>query len=89
MVLLIIGLPVATNIILLILPDVTYHTLMRYQWVLFPILMLAFYEKKSEEMSQNTFAVSMEWVVVFSVIVLIWNYTVTDNIAYSNMQKKV
>ena len=88
MVLLIVGLPVAPNIILLILPDVTYHTLMRYQWVLFPILMIAFYEKKSEEMSQNTFVVSMEWVVVFSVIVLIWNYTVTDNIAYSNMQKK-
>lgn len=86
--LLVIGLPVATNIILLVLPDVTYHTLMRYQWVLFPILMVAFYEKQSEEVSQNKFTVSMEWVVLLSVIVMIWNYTVTDNIAYSNMQKK-
>lgn len=87
-VLLVIGLPVATNIILLILPEVTYHTLMRYQWVLFPILMIAFVDKYGKEVSPNKFTISVEWAVLLSVIVLIWNYTVTDNIAYSNMQKK-
>ncbi len=88
LVLLVIGLPVATNIILLILPDVTYHTLMRYQWGLFPILMIAFVEKYGEEMSCEKITVPVEWAALLSIIVLVWNYTVTDNIAYSNMQKK-
>lgn len=86
--LLVIGLPVATNIILLILPDVTYHTLMRYQWVLLPVLMVAFIEKYSREVSVEKINVFVEWVALLSVIVLVWNYAVTDNIAYSNMQKK-
>lgn len=34
--------PLATNVILLISPDVTYHLLMRYQWVVYLILMTAF-----------------------------------------------
>lgn len=87
-VLLVIGLPVATNIILLILPDVTYHTLMRYQWVLFPVLMIAFIEKYSKEVSFEKITVSVEWAALLGVMVLVWNYAVTDNIAYSNMQKK-
>jgi hypothetical protein len=87
-VLLVIGIPIATNIILLVLPDVTYHTLMRYQWVLFPILMIAFVERYDKELTRNILTIIMEWAVLFCVIVLIWNYTVTDNIAYSNMQKK-
>lgn len=86
--LLVIGLPIATNIILLILPDVTYHTLMRYQWVLLPVLMIAFVEKYGRELSGEKLRVTVEWAVLFGVVVLIWNYTVTDNIAYSNMQKK-
>lgn len=35
-------LPLATNVVLLISPDVNYHLIMRYQWVLFPILLVAF-----------------------------------------------
>jgi len=35
-------LPAATNVVLLISPEVTYHLLMRYQWCLYPILMLTF-----------------------------------------------
>ena len=87
-VLLVIGIPVATNVILLILPDVTYHTLMRYQWVLFPILMIAFVEKYSRVVPANKLTLSVEWAVLLGIVVLVWNYTVTDNIAYSNLQKK-
>lgn len=88
LVLLVVGLPIATNIILLVLPDVTYHTLMRYQWVLFPILMIAFWDRYNKEMTQTKLAISMEWSVLLCVAVMIWNYAVTDNIAYSNMLKK-
>lgn len=34
--------PLATNVVLLISPDVNYHLIMRFQWVLFPVLMVAF-----------------------------------------------
>ncbi len=43
--LLVVGLPLATNVLMLILPNMTYHLLMRYQWVLYPILFLAFGER--------------------------------------------
>ena len=36
------GCPAATNLIPLVSPQLTYHLLMRYQWVLYPILMIAF-----------------------------------------------
>ena len=42
LVLLAVGLPISTNIILLVSPDVTYHVLMRYQWVLYPIFIIGF-----------------------------------------------
>lgn len=35
-------LPVITNVILIISPSVTYHLLMRYQWVLYLIGLVAF-----------------------------------------------
>ncbi len=41
-VLLAVGIPISANLILVISSDVTYHLLMRYQWVLFLILPLAF-----------------------------------------------
>ena len=39
--LLALGLPIATNLILIVSPGVTYHLLMRYQWVLYPMVLLA------------------------------------------------
>lgn len=105
--LLAVGLPVATNMILFISPDVTYHALMRYQWVLYPILMLAFVSEGmkgacgtlSEQGVQNSGAdgsvlcgatqvVWVQWLTLLVTGILVWNYGVTDNIAYSNMQKK-
>lgn len=42
MILLGISMPLLTNVILLISPNLTYHLLMRYQWVLYLILMTVF-----------------------------------------------
>jgi len=91
--LLTVGLPVSTNIILLISPDVTYHVLMRYQWVLYPILILAFVTRYSPGCGESKAGTDKgliwkEWVLLLTGVVLIWNFVVTDNIAYSNLQKK-
>jgi len=80
-----ISLPVATNIMLLILPGVTYHLLMRYQWVLYPILMIVFVAKHNKGLLGEK---RREWFIVLCAIELIWNFVVTDQIAYSNLQKK-
>lgn len=80
-----IGLPLATNIMLLILPGVTYHLLMRYQWILFLILMVAFVSRYNKGLFGDT---RREWLVFLTTGILIWNFAVTDNIAYSNLQKK-
>ena len=85
LVLLAVGLPISTNIILLVSPDVTYHVLMRYQWVLYPILIIGFCTKYG---SDNKWDVWKEWCILLTAGVLIWNFAVTDNIAYSNLQKK-
>lgn len=79
------GLPLATNAILLISPNVTYHLLMRYQWVVYPILCLAFCDRYLEE---NKRATVMEWGLLCAAAILIFNYSVTDNIGYSNLQKR-
>lgn len=84
--LLAVGLPVSTNIILLISPDVTYHVLMRYQWVLYPILLIGFVARYG--IAGNTKDAWKEWGILLTAAVLVWNFTVTDNIAYSNLQKK-
>ncbi len=88
--LLAVGLPVATNMILFISPDVTYHALMRYQWVLYPILFVAFVERVLREWfdKKNAKVAWSNCLVVLAAGVLVWNYVVTDNIAYSNLQKK-
>ncbi len=115
-VLLAVGLPVATNIILIVSPEVTYHLLMRYQWVLYLILMVDFisrytdtvptrqmintdkgsahrndvYEEEAAagKSHKGKAVVWMEWGVLLAAAVLIFNYAVTDNIAYSNLQKR-
>lgn len=85
LVLLAIGLPVSTNIMLLISPEVTYHALMRYQWVLYPILMVAFVAKYGERLQKSAW---QEWGILITAGVLIFNFAVTDQIAYSNLQKR-
>ncbi len=104
LILLVLGLPVSTNIILFISPDVTYHVLMRYQWILYPIVFVAFteryvrepaadnrthmQEKDGAKKKHGNCAAWLEWAVICGAAVLVWNFAVTDHIAYSNLQKK-
>lgn len=86
--------PVAANVILIISPDVTYHLLMRYQWVLVPVLMYAFcvrYGFLHSEiigLKKNRMALGMQWAICLAMLVLVIHYGVTDNIAYFNLEKK-
>lgn len=84
-VLLVLGLPIATNAILLISPNVTYHLLMRYQWIVYPIVLLAFCERYGKEVK---IANVIEWTLLCAGAILVFNYSVTDNIGYSNLQKR-
>lgn len=77
-----VSLPVAMNLILIISPDVTYHLLMRYQWVLLPIFMTAALSRHSQRLPWAA------WLGLVCGVVLVFNYAVTDQIAYSNLEKK-
>ncbi|NTV79105.1 MAG: hypothetical protein HGA25_08220 [Clostridiales bacterium] len=78
--------PLASNIILFISPEVNYHLIMRYQWVLFLILSLAFMERYlTEEVWQINL---IKWVSILCFGTMVLNFVVTDNIAYSNLAKK-
>lgn len=77
--------PLATNVILLISPDVTYHLLMRYQWVLYLIGLTAFVSKNAEYAEKGYV---LEWIAFPAVLALVFFYGVTDNIGYSNLQKR-
>lgn len=80
---LVVILPIATNVILVILPNVSYHTLMRYQYVVYLLVMVAFVQK------YLSFKEQIAGVILSAAAtVLIFNYVVTDNIAYSNLEKK-
>ncbi|MDR0964737.1 MAG: glucosyltransferase domain-containing protein [Clostridium sp.] len=76
--------PFATNVVLLISPTVSYHTLMRFQWVLFPILLLGVLDRYAWGKSRRFVSA----LTVILGIVWISQYTLTDQIAYSNLQKR-
>ena len=100
--------PIAFNVILLISPNVTYHLLMRYQWCMVPVLLLAFllrfgfgqtelsgqfspFRRRDPEVLKKPSVICnivMQWATLLCAAALVLNYGVTDNIAYSNLQKK-
>lgn len=75
--------PAAFNIVMLVSPDVNYHLIMRYQWVLIPIILVAFCDR---------FALAkagpVRLLVPMAAGVLIFCYLLLDNIGYSNLNKK-
>lgn len=79
------ALPLATNIILLISPEVNYHLLMRYQWVLYAIGAVALAGGGEPEGKGGA---CIQWLALGAATVLVFCYSVTDNIAYSNLQKR-
>lgn len=79
-------LPVATNVILLISPEVNYHLLMRYQWILYAILAVGFTDRFLKS-GMGGYSLG-RWILTVTAGILIFNYAVTDNIAYSNLEKR-
>ncbi len=79
--------PLCSNVMLLISPDVTYHSLMRYQWILFVILAVAFIEGFGIRENETYEKLGAGLLGIF-VGILVFNYAITDNIAYSNLEKK-
>lgn len=79
------ALPALTNVVLLISPSVNYHLLMRYQWVLYAVGAVALLSGSGEK---GRTGVWLEWGALLAAAVLVFCYCVTDNIAYSNLQKK-
>ena len=77
--------PLVTNVILLVSPGVTYHLLMRYQWVLFLIGLTAFVSRNARLSKRGHI---LEWGAFLAVFTLVFFYGVSDNIGYSNLQKR-
>lgn len=77
--------PLITNVILLVSPHVTYHLLMRYQWVLIPVGMVAFAGRDNGGSKRYA---RIEWAALGAAFVLVFHYAVVDNIAYSNLEKR-
>ena len=85
-ILLAVGLPLLTNVILIISPNLTYHLLVRYQWVLYLILMLGFTDRYAGENGKAD--IGIRWAALLAAWILVFNYGVSDNIGYSNLEKK-
>ena len=79
--------PILFDYILVVTPRVTYHLLMRYHFVMLPVLALSLVSVMLKN-EQSKCAVFAKWCAVAGVSVLVFNFAVTDNIAYSNLQKK-
>ncbi len=79
-------LPICFNAVLLISPNVTYHALMKYQWVLIPICLLAVIDGcfRSNKKMQSLLAVTS----LIMATMLCFTYVVVCNIAYFNLEKK-
>lgn len=88
-VLLIIFMPLITNVILFISPQVEYHLLMRYQYVFIVILMVAFISNYGclPDETPNTGNL-VQWGLLTAGVVLCFNFAVSTNIGYSNWQKR-
>lgn len=94
--------PLGTNIIYFMSSDVTFHLLMRLQWILFPIFAVVLcdtYEdvrnqtKASGKKERNVFgklpsALIVSLLGVFAAAGLSYQFMLMDNIAYFNMNER-
>lgn len=80
-------LPLATNLIVVVSPQVNYHLLMRYQWVVYLLVALSVIDRFAKETGGRAALVSRVGACV-AAAVLLFHYGVSDNIAYSNLEKK-
>lgn len=87
--------PVASNVVMIVMGDVTYHAIMRYQWVLIPIILIALCDRLAYKpeyyaaaAGRESFVKLVTWLIPVLGCVIAFCYIVTDNIGYSNLQKK-
>lgn len=81
--------PVCFNAILIISPDVTYHALMRYQWVLIPMAALVILDRHTESVcSKPALQAAVSWTAVILAAAMTFQYAVVCNIGYFNLEKK-
>ena len=84
--------PPAANIILFISPQVGYHLLMRYQYVLLLILGVAFISNYGfgidRENAKPTINSCMQWILLLTTAVLAFNFAISVNIGYTNLHKR-
>ena len=93
--------PFSANIVLMITPDVNYHLIMRYQWVLFWIVSVVICDRcviklsgkdgdsdKKVPASGTRISTCVSWICFVSAAVVFISYAVTDNIGYTNLQRK-
>ena len=82
-------LPVCFNVILIISPDVTYHSLMRYQWVLMPMIALVILDRHGVDICKCTRGKALvSWLGVAAALVIAFEYALICNIGYFNLEKK-
>ena len=100
-VLFIVLLPVGTNVILLISAEAFYHLLMRMQWVLYPVMAVALIDRalqrrakeiaggKKEGGRSKISPVQIAGIAgTAGALLLIWQFVLSDNIAYFNMNER-
>ena len=80
-------LPVATNLIVVVSPNVNYHLLMRYQWVVYLLVALSVIDRFADPSGGRAASFGRVSACV-AACVLLFHYGVSDNIAYSNLEKK-
>jgi hypothetical protein len=78
--------PLSANVVLLITPEVNYHLIMRYQWVLFWMLFVVLCDRcVGMETKLRTL---LSWVPALATFALVMSYAVSVNIGYRNLQRK-
>ena len=80
--------PLSANIVLFITPNVEYHLIMRYQWVLFLIVCVALCDRCVGKEFITKGAGILSFAFAVSALVVVIAYAVTDNIAYTTLQRK-
>lgn len=81
--------PCLVNAIMFVSTDVTYHSLMKYQWVILPVLLIALSDYVLVSFDRHDkINVIASWATVVSVCILFVSYVCSDNIAYFNLNKK-
>ena len=80
--------PISANIVLFITPNVEYHLIMRYQWVLFLMVCVVLCDRcvGKEIVGKGSGCLSFAFVIAALAVTI--SYAVNDNIAYTSLQRK-